>query len=244
MKPHLFSRYVALWILSHEIHCALKVSAQVCNVFLVSGEYGVPNGSLTASSSLAPGHAPMYGRLNTSFVQGEHFGGWAPQSASNQFIQVQLNGLSSIQGVATQGRNVTNESQDEQFFFRVTKYEVAYSLDGLSWSTVMNPNMTAKAFQGNTDQNSIHVNWFPCIFEARYVRIHPTEWNIFPTLRFDIIGCPAFAANDSSDCGFENGICGWNQRNENETAVWKTLNGSNASSGQLPYRGHTCTNGK
>ncbi|KAK3586601.1 hypothetical protein CHS0354_029478 [Potamilus streckersoni] len=62
-------------------------TAQVCNVYLVSGEYGVPDGSLTASSSLATGHAPKYGRLNTSYVQGEHFGGWAPQVASNQYIQ-------------------------------------------------------------------------------------------------------------------------------------------------------------
>ncbi|KAL3885082.1 hypothetical protein ACJMK2_025180, partial [Sinanodonta woodiana] len=106
--------------------------SQICNVFLVSGIHGVPDEYLSASSEFDAQHAAKYGRINTTFVNGSHFGAWAAKnSTKNEFIQVQLKRLSLIQAIQTQGRNITGD--DPGNAQHVTNYHISYGTNSTTW---------------------------------------------------------------------------------------------------------------
>jgi contactin associated protein-like 2 len=44
-------------------------------------------------------------------------------------------------------------------------------------------------FNGNTDRDTVVENEFQAITTAQYVRIYPTAWNEFVSMRFELGGC-------------------------------------------------------
>ena len=52
-------------------------------------------------------------------------------------------------------------------------------------------------FPGNQNADKVHRNDLSSPFEARYVRINPTQWNEAPSMRVELYGC---LAGNSSGC--------------------------------------------
>ncbi|KAL3885088.1 hypothetical protein ACJMK2_025186, partial [Sinanodonta woodiana] len=162
--------------------------SQICNVFLVSGIHGVPDEYLSASSEFDAQHAAKYGRINTTFVNGSHFGAWAAKnSTKNEFIQMQLKRLSLIQAIQTQGRNITGD--DPGNAQHVTNYHISYGTNSTTWISLNDSTGHPKLFPGNNNQNSIKVNQLECPLEAQYIRINASEYKVHPSMRFDLTGC-------------------------------------------------------
>ena len=75
----------------------------------------IPHGHLSASSHYSS-YYPLYGRLNSVY-------GWIAGSRNrNQYLQVKLDRLTKITGVATQGRQNAHQW--------VKSYYLSYSRDG------------------------------------------------------------------------------------------------------------------
>ncbi|EDO33213.1 predicted protein, partial [Nematostella vectensis] len=83
---------------------------------------GIPDSSITASSSFAYTHSPHFGRLNNQPAVG-HVGVWAPSnSRKGEYLQVDMGRVTWVTHVATQGR--------PDYGNWVTEYTVEYSLTG------------------------------------------------------------------------------------------------------------------
>jgi len=136
----------------------------------------IPDGSIRASSYLAPASAPYVARLN---AQPRPFreGGWTPAchtvdgqgrvckaegSTTNEHLQVDLGRELEINAVATQGASSRGAW--------VEKYTLAFSNDGRHWA------LANKPFSGNADASGVVKNSLPRPVLARYVRIIPSEW--------------------------------------------------------------------
>ena len=100
--------------------CTAHVGVQLGNVI---------DAQITASSSNGTAH-PYLGRLNSSTY-------WTVDVADqNQWIQVALYSNTEVTGVIVQGRPDADEW--------ITRYKVAYSLDGPTWEFVLDDNNTVE----------------------------------------------------------------------------------------------------
>ena len=87
----------------------------------------ITNDQITGSSQYNAAHGWVRARLNLQNGRGGN-GGWsARRSDANQWIQVDLRKVMTVNGVATQGR-------DASFLQCVTKYKLQYSNDGQTFS--------------------------------------------------------------------------------------------------------------
>ncbi|KAL3885175.1 hypothetical protein ACJMK2_025270 [Sinanodonta woodiana] len=213
----------------------------VCYEYLVSGtKYNVPDEQLSASSQYDALHAAKWGRLNTVYVKGKHIGGWvANNTKPPHYIEVCFNELMIIQAIATQGRNITGDTGRKEHY--VTKYHVYYRLDYTSpWAAVIGGRrQKLMVFQGNNDSNCIRINKLPCAVQARVVRIRVNESRKYPSMRFDVLGCPVSQVQLSPDCDFEDGFCGWKQEYDNKSVNWQIKNGATSPSKLLKLHDHT-----
>eukprot|EP00301_Raphidiophrys_heterophryoidea_P005641 c12349_g1_i1.p1 GENE.c12349_g1_i1~~c12349_g1_i1.p1 ORF type:complete len:1787 (-),score=414.20 c12349_g1_i1:28-5388(-) len=158
-----------------------------------SRDLGIQNASLVTSdkfsaSSQDPACLAKHGRLFGS-------GSWCPNpfaivrtnSSCDTYLQIDLSYPKKIVGVATQGRNGTNQY--------VTHFKLEYSSNGLNWTMYQTENTFGHTvFSGNVDTNSVVRTNIPSPFVARYVRICPQDWNgsaqgVYPALRFELSGC-------------------------------------------------------
>jgi len=48
---------------------------------------------------------------------------------------------------------------------------------------------TIQTFAGNSDRSTVVINPLPLPVQARCVRINPTAWNVYISMRFDVLGC-------------------------------------------------------
>ncbi|KAK3734386.1 hypothetical protein QZH41_006205 [Actinostola sp. cb2023] len=103
----------------------------------------IPDARITASSMWDGNHAPAQGRLNYKPPRG-HSGSWSSKhNRVGQWIQVDLNRVTKVTGIATQGRTNANQW--------VTKYKLQYSLDGKTFNNYEG----GKVFTANKDRNSV-----------------------------------------------------------------------------------------
>uniref|UniRef100_A0A674GBT1 ferroxidase n=1 Tax=Taeniopygia guttata TaxID=59729 RepID=A0A674GBT1_TAEGU len=123
--------------------------------------------------------APYLARLgNTGSINA-----WSTDR-SNAWIQVDLLHPTIIHGIKTQGARQKFSS------FYISQFVVFYSLDGRRWKTYKgNATSTQMLFFGNVDANGVKENRFNPPVVARYIRIHPTHYNIRATLRMELLGC-------------------------------------------------------
>jgi len=83
----------------------------------------IQDAQITASSEYNSNYAAFQARLNFKTGRGK-YGTWSAGSDdTNQWIQVDLGGLTNITGIATQGRNIGYQW--------VTKYQLQYGDDGV-----------------------------------------------------------------------------------------------------------------
>ncbi|ESN98516.1 hypothetical protein HELRODRAFT_84604, partial [Helobdella robusta] len=123
----------------------------------------------------------------------------------DQWLQFDIGPPTLISGLVTLGKGDTLKNH------WVTRYHVSYSNDSALWYYYIEGiNSEIKEFEGNQDKDTPRTQYFKSPFVARFVRIHPTQWNVQIAMRAGLLGCPF---NDQ--CGPEfvrianNTPCGW-----------------------------------
>ncbi|KAK3706337.1 hypothetical protein QZH41_006605 [Actinostola sp. cb2023] len=121
----------------------------------------IPDARITASSMWDGNHAPAQGRLNYKPPRGKA-GSWSSRhNRVGQWIQVDLNRVTKVTGIATQGRSNANQW--------VKKYKLQYSSDGKTFNNYEG----GKVFTANKDRNSVvKHNLYKPIIARRTPRIY------------------------------------------------------------------------
>ncbi|KAL3885083.1 hypothetical protein ACJMK2_025181, partial [Sinanodonta woodiana] len=107
-----------------------------------------------------------------------------------------------------------------------------------TWLYINDSTGNPKLFTGNNDQNSIKVNQLDCPLEAQYVRINPWEFKGHPSMRFDLTGCLLTEENSTTNCDFEEGLCGWTQETGNDLLYWTRQNYTRTEDSSIPVEFH------
>ncbi|XP_057301129.1 uncharacterized protein LOC130635707 [Hydractinia symbiolongicarpus] len=144
----------------------------------------VPDGAMTASSSVNKWHGPHQARLNLKSSR-KGVGAWcAGIQDKNQFLQVDLGIMKTVKKLDVQGR-------DSPYAKYVTKFNIEYSEDNISWVPYVDDLdfSKAKVFAGNTDTKSVKSIEFDYPFIARYIRIKPQEWKNLICMRIEVYYC-------------------------------------------------------
>ena len=153
-----------------------------CDFELIFGpEYGVAAAALSASSSFS-----SYG-TEESMLNGQR--AWAADtilSDDDEWIQVDLGTVRNIQAVLTQGQGNSAVSGTEY----VSSYKLSVSVNGNSWSYVINEASSSLIFQGNTNTYTVRRNDLPDGTTARFVKLYVQQYVTWPSLRWEILGCP------------------------------------------------------
>ncbi|XP_038047500.1 lactadherin-like [Patiria miniata] len=142
----------------------------------------IPDESITASSvwKNQADHGPLKARLYTQeYAAAWCYGGYE----DSPWIQVDFNGTATITGLITQGRG------DSEYDQRVTEYQVSYSDDAQSWDHVTDAFGRQIKFAGNSDRSTLVTARFPLALRTRILRIHPSAWHNYCSMRFEVIGC-------------------------------------------------------
>ncbi|XP_022786019.1 uncharacterized protein LOC111326318 [Stylophora pistillata] len=140
----------------------------------------VSNNSINASSYLGEGYEPWNARHNRHHGKGAWCAG---QKATDEFIQVQFNQIHVIARVSLQKKEKTSP-EDTVGKAWVTKFILAYSEDGVSWSEYSDGS-GVKELTGN----KIHA--LANTVRAQFVRIVVKEWYNHICLRMELYGCQA-----------------------------------------------------
>ncbi|XP_033627784.1 lactadherin-like [Asterias rubens] len=130
---------------------------------------------------------PKNGRLNQKGNEGV-VGGWCPAESDRQtpWFQVDLRTTNQVEGVIIQGSTDPLNSYKDW----VTHYKVSYSDDQRTWHYAGGSSLqTAKVFRGNVDDVAAVTSIFQRPIRARYVRILPTRYKEWPSMRIELIGC-------------------------------------------------------
>ena len=108
-----------------------------CTASLGMENRHIKDAQITASSEWDSNHAAIQGRLNFKEGGGKQ-GGWSARyNNANQWIQVALGSYTKLTGIATQGRNGGTYRQ------WVTKYQLEYSDDGVSFHSYKEPGQSS-----------------------------------------------------------------------------------------------------
>ncbi|KXJ16438.1 Contactin-associated protein-like 5 [Exaiptasia diaphana] len=102
----------------------------------------IPDSSIAASSYYRSDHAPQQGRLH--YRASGRSGSWcAKRNRAGEWLQVDLGKISTIKGVATQGRYDYNQW--------VKTYTLQYSNNGKTFKKYQG----GKVFKGNSDRHTV-----------------------------------------------------------------------------------------
>ncbi|XP_028401417.1 uncharacterized protein LOC114524515 [Dendronephthya gigantea] len=144
----------------------------------------IPDDDIIASSSYDDLSRASRGRLNIKY-QPPLKSGWCSKfDNKSQYLQIDLEVDSDLTGIATQGRG------REPYRHWVTKYYVSLREDGGPWfNFTRSKKVQPVIFNGNTDAFSTVFHSFDRTIKARYVRIHPVEWNVQICMRVELYGC-------------------------------------------------------
>ncbi|XP_054713671.1 uncharacterized protein LOC129223130 [Uloborus diversus] len=157
---------------------------------------GLENGlildsQISASSSYSPAFAPDQIKLGSDSI-------WVAAVADeNQYIQVDFIDSQNVSGILTKGR--------EDIPQWVTAFAVGYSNDGLRWSKIMDDDNSILEFSANYDQYSSVTNMFPATIRTRFLRLFPSKWKNWISMKMEILGC--YHPEPCRDpMGLENGL--------------------------------------
>ncbi|XP_038065786.1 lactadherin-like [Patiria miniata] len=143
----------------------------------------IPDASITASS-VYNNDQGLFGPTRARLGNPDHDGAWCRAGTvdTDPWIQVDLGSNATITGVITQlppGR-----------YYWVEEFKVAFSDDGQEWTDVTDcGSSTPMKFPANFDENNHVTTTFPKAFQARFLRILPTQWKAACCMRFEVLGC-------------------------------------------------------
>ncbi|XP_022088749.1 uncharacterized protein LOC110978239 [Acanthaster planci] len=172
------------------------VCVGICDDPLGLEDGSISDSMITASSTLnirtTDNCQPYNARLNHVAADNETVGGWCPSDSDKErpWLQVDLLHQVQIEGVIIQGSPDPLNTPDWDDW--VTEYQVQYSDSQTDWTYVSEPSSTtAQTFQGNTDLTTPVKSLFKKPIYARYIRIRPTAYHVWPSMRIELIGCRA-----------------------------------------------------
>ncbi|XP_067110683.1 neuropilin-2b [Osmerus mordax] len=175
---------------------------EVTDTFHCSNAFGMEKGKISddqisASSSFYDNRwLPRQARLNYDD------NAWTPTDDSNkEFIQVDLQVLKVLTGIATQG--AVSKETDKTYF--VTTFKLEVSTNGEDWM-IYRHGKNHKMFHANTDPTEVVLNRIPQPVLARFVRIRPQTWENGIALRFELYGCQITDAPCSELQGMMSGL--------------------------------------
>ncbi|XP_078363899.1 EGF-like repeat and discoidin I-like domain-containing protein 3 [Oculina patagonica] len=164
------------------VYCDMNLA--VCTIPLGMESGVILDSQITASSVYDANHAAHQARLHFK-ESGKIEGGWSTLvKDNNQWLQVDLLQLTMVTGIATQGRNSSKHSQ------WVTKYKLQYSEHGHTFTLYRRiGDHSDTVFLGNTDKDTVVYHNLNPIIEARYIRVRPTEWHTWISMRIELYSC-------------------------------------------------------
>jgi RHS repeat-associated protein len=124
------------------------------------------------------GYEPWRGRL----FREEGDANWSAFTLEGgHWLQIDLGMVRPVDAVLTQGR-----FNSDQW---VSAYRLSFSHDNINWTP------QSATYVGNSNRSTVRVNRLPEAVMARYVRIYPTSWHGYISMRAEIISLPRAAAN-------------------------------------------------
>ncbi|CAB4003658.1 Hypothetical predicted protein [Paramuricea clavata] len=136
----------------------------------------IPDSRITASSEWDGNSGPRYGRLH-----GNKFWLAARSPDTNQWLQIDFKYKATVTEILTQGRPDYNQW--------VRSYTIAYSDDGVNFTTYKGDKGQDKVFSGNNDGYSVVRQEISSVLVARFIRIQPKTWEWHIAMRAEVHGC-------------------------------------------------------
>ncbi|CAH3154101.1 unnamed protein product [Pocillopora meandrina] len=139
---------------------------------------------ITASSMLNDNLAAPNARLHFKGSKNPlRRAGWvAGVKNINQWLQVDLQHITRVIGIATQGRH-----DFEQW---VTKYKLQYGDDGQTFRVYKrNGDISDTVFPGNKDRDTVVYHDLNPLIYVRYVRVLPMAWTGTIAMRIELYSC-------------------------------------------------------
>ncbi|XP_067018848.1 EGF-like repeat and discoidin I-like domain-containing protein 3 [Acropora muricata] len=180
--PPIKARYIRLAPTAWNGHISARIELYGCleDMTALGMESGAINDSrISASSSFDIYHGPPRARLHTMKTSSGK-GAWSSKIAdAHQWIQVDLVELKNVTYIATQGRNGVNQY--------VTMYKLEESSDGVNFTSYkMQGDSSATVFAGNSDRDTVIFHRLAPPITARFIRLRPTAWRNFVSLRMEL----------------------------------------------------------
>ena len=72
----------------------------------------------------------------------------------------------------------------------ISQYTIFTSMDNSTWTVVEDENGAELIFTANTHNTIVATNTMPSNFVARFVKLVVVDYYSWPSLRWEIIGCP------------------------------------------------------
>ena len=109
----------------------------------------------------------------------------AENSDFQQALIIDLGSIKNVTGIATQGRQHSDEY--------VMEYIIQYGTNGKDFSDYKEVDGAPKLFRGNEDGDYVTRNDFEQPIIAQWIRINPTRWADRISLRMELYGCKYIA---------------------------------------------------
>ncbi|KAF6208903.1 hypothetical protein GE061_014645, partial [Apolygus lucorum] len=131
--------------------------------------------SAFSASSSNIGHLPNNARI----ISGSS---WRPVSSdlTDQWLQVDLGSQQPVYGITIKG--------DATQFAKLDSFYIMHSANGVSF-TYVGSSVNPELFSGPIDSAEGVTRMFAEPFEARFIRVIPVAWSMFPALRIELLGC-------------------------------------------------------
>uniref|UniRef100_UPI0037E92206 coagulation factor VIII n=1 Tax=Semicossyphus pulcher TaxID=241346 RepID=UPI0037E92206 len=144
---------------------------------------GMKSGRIEDSQITASDHIDSWLPSLARLDQSGYINAWMGKDG-NSWLQVDLQKPTLLHAVKTQG--VRAKLRDH--FIRI--YSISYSLDAETWTTYRgNSTKHVHRFHGDLHSPRVKENSINPPFVARYVRIHPIDYQQRPALRLELLGC-------------------------------------------------------
>ncbi len=147
----------------------------------------LPGAAFEASSTWSEdpeGHGPANARYSSTGTMSN----WSANfNFIDQWLQVDLQRVSTVRAIGTKGRHNVACFLFIQCLQWVRSYQFAYSVDGKSWQFV-DDGGKPRLFQGNGDSHTEVRHELREPIKARYLRFHPRSWSMHITMRVEAYG--------------------------------------------------------
>ncbi|CAH3183147.1 unnamed protein product, partial [Porites lobata] len=205
-------------------------SEAACDQPLGMQNGAIPNSALTASSEAGVAHSPNRGRLNYATPAPAAWSSGGAHYLKNSWFQVDFGSWTKVTRIATQGRKYAYQW--------VTRYRVSYSYDGIFFKDYTEVASNPKVFSGNSDRNGIVTHELTNPIICRYIRILPTAYYAWVSLRAEFYGCKTgFPIPEVPTCRHPLGMESGQVPNSAITASTKLSSAFGPENARLHYQG-------